>query len=151
MKYIVFLAFLVFAVGCDKEEIPLPANYGKHYFYVENTLDREIEVNFNTTSDLCDVLPDSVAINRYMDVSISGHQTALVRVFIGDAYKQSLNCFYYSAVIFADPFSPDCWIAGPNHLSKSVWDNRNWRYENLNEWESSYMMTVTEGLMDSVF
>ncbi len=76
---------------------------GVHYFYVDNRLDEDIVLEFNTLAFDNKELSGEYQINQYLQVRAFKDAVSLVRVYDKSLYRislEALNCFYLSCVVF---------------------------------------------------
>lgn len=144
------------AVGACRHECPgedEAIRQGVHYFYVDNRLDEDIVLEFNTLAFDNKELSGEYQINQYLQVRAFKDAVSLVRVYDKSLYRislEALNCFYYS-VLFSSQPRYTCVVNYKGRLSPSIWSGAYWRYEQLNKWEAVYTLVIDEASMEELF
>lgn len=126
---------------------------GVHYFYVNNSLNKDVVLEFNNSRWDNDELSTEYEINKYYKVRAFKQDTTLVRVFDDSFYEidlEPLNCFYYRTLMSSDP-RYKCIVNNGSYLSENIWKGEYWKYERLSKWEAKYTLIVDEELIGKLF
>lgn len=163
-KKLLFTAFLGIALSsCKKDESNLPSVYdyqdkkNLHYFYIQNNLDKNVTLEFNSVAFDPDdnFLLDGITINRFYKVAAFRNQKTLVRVCYihrGVDNDDVLNLFYYKNG-FSKVNDMKCILRNPEdgqNFQENLWDGELWDYTQKSNSESEYTLIVDQKLLDSL-
>lgn len=158
VKIILWVCAVLALASCEKphDHTGDTPRYSVHSFYVENQLDKTVQLKFDRALYSAGDLSSEYEINKHFEVYAYPNTTTLVRVFDkGYADKEAFNCFYYDYILYTVRKSRNdfCRILDPftGQVSTDIGNGEYWKYEQISKWEAKYTLIVDEELIGKLF